>query len=188
MQPENRLYMQRQPDMLSGRRKPDALEPVESEAAAVEAIVNGKSKSATVIRLCEIAEMEWQGETLKGAPKNWSADIHVGVDRIASLEDYIAYQRGQQAYYADPQNNTAQSGLLRSMFEASAAYYQGDEFEKILEAVAAQPPETRYAVYDGLELGRFRKLEEGGKAYDRKGQMIWPPAAPLPSADNTLDI
>lgn len=172
MQTHTQLYMQRQPLFPREGARLNALVAIDTEEDAVAAML--ERGGAGMVRLYERTEIAIGGEILKGDVRPRDGMLYIGFDDVYDDTGKIAYYDAQQAHYANPQNNTNASMVLRNLFEASTAFYTGADFQAFRqEMVDAQDPQARYVDVQN-DFGRFVKLGAHDRVYNGRGARIWP--------------
>lgn len=137
----------------------------EAVADLQDAVNKGLEIGSPRFKTFERAFVEIDGEVLEGKPKNPSADIYLGVNKLYSRDEVIAAQRAEVASVENsPRYNSAQ---MSQQFALQA-------LDRVIETFSKKDPSAVFIAEPGGRSGEFIELREGESAYNSNGMRVFP--------------
>jgi hypothetical protein len=130
-------------------------------ASEQDAVQQSLAQNAFFFETHEIASLSFKGKRLNSDPDNFSGRRFVGIEKLYTKEEVIAqYQKelGQVKNLKDAFDRQIAREALRSVIGEYRKKYTEDD---------------RFIAEPGFR-GDFIGLKPSEKAYDRKGNQIWP--------------
>lgn len=127
-----------------------------------DAVHFGLVTGAPRFKMFEQTVAEIDGETLKGEPKNHSANIYLGVDQVYSRDQVIDIRNKEleEERAKTLQDDFSQAMSVQSLRNLIGHLYQKDQ-------------STRFIPEHG-QRGGFIELDEGEMVFNRQGEQLHP--------------
>ena len=156
MQKQTKLYAQYQDHNFG--HKGQGVEVADFENAVQLGLEVGSPRFKTF----EISSVEIDGETYSTEPKNHSADIYLGFDLIASVQDYIiALKSSLQATLDDTSRSEMSKELTVKIIQQT------------IDALETGDPDRKFVCHN-VPRPEYIELNDGDMVFDRQGQKLWP--------------